>query len=175
MPGRIGGNMKGFLKQSFLVPGITFLIFICSCEKESTVIPVDESIPLEALSAPEYVELSGMRIYLETYLWRDFMPISPPDGRAMIAALYVVEADEKDIPQDLDIDHLWVINGSEVWSTGTFDDYRPTHPPYKIQRIARDGPKWEPGIEVDVIVRIVSDDNICFYLKAKDQAIYRTD
>ena len=44
-----------------------------------------------------------------------------------------------------------------------------------LEKIARDGPKWGPGIQVDVVVRLLDKEELFYLLKAENQLIQRTD
>jgi hypothetical protein len=91
-----------------------------------------------------------------TYLGRDFMPISPPGGHPLMAAIEVVAEDGGVFPEDITVDRIWIY-GPTVWDTAPTEVRRAPEagtPPDQIEVIARDGPKWEPGIEVDVVLRL---------------------
>ena len=129
----------------------------------------------EIASAPELVEIASREYTLETYLWRDFMPVSPPDGKPLIAIVRVTAVDLEPFPEDLDADKLYVIYGDEVWVTD-FSGERPPPgvPDHQLHGIARDGPKWGPGVTVDVVVRLLAGGET-WLLRASDQMIERTD
>jgi hypothetical protein len=44
-----------------------------------------------------------------------------------------------------------------------------------LEVFAEGGPKWGPGIEVDVVVRLRDAAGKSWYLKARRQPIHRTD
>ncbi|HSG28095.1 MAG TPA: hypothetical protein VLA34_06410 [Candidatus Krumholzibacterium sp.] len=151
----------------FLSPG-------CGSDQGSptAAIPI---LPVDALMmAPQTVTLGDQQYVLETYLWRDFMPISPPDGKPLTALVEVIEKNGSAIAPDLEMKYLWVINGREVWST-KFTDETPSSPEDELHRIARNGPLWGPGIEVEVIVALTRGDGPVSLLRASDQSIFRTD
>lgn len=151
---------------------LTACILISGC---STSNPSGPTIPIETLlSAPEQVEIDGRKYLLETYMWRDFMPIVPPDGRSLIALIWVTAIDSLQFPSWLDANRLWVIKDKELWETKFSNEARPRYP-YKLEKIARDGPKWSPKIQVDVVVRLVDRENRTYLLKASKQWIGRTD
>lgn len=138
------------------------------------------TVPLEKLlAAPEEISIEGRRMILKASLWRDFMPISPPGGKPLIAAVSIAAADLKEFPSSLAADRLWVIkDGNEVWESDFSDEPgRPKGPDEKhlLREIARDGPLWGPGIAVDVVVRILDKKGASHYLKAARQPIERTD
>jgi hypothetical protein len=137
--------------------------------------PSGPSIPMDALlSAPEQVEISGRKYVLETFLWRDFMPFCPPDGKPLIALIWVTAVDSLEFPSSLDANKLWVIKDEKVWETKFSNEDR-TRCPYELEKVARDGPKWGPKIQVDVVVRLVDRERKTYFLKASDQWISRTD
>ena len=125
------------------------------------------------LSAPTQIDINGQQFELSPYLWRDFMPVSPIDGKPMIALIKVYTTDSLALPSSLTPDSLWIINGKQVWTTTfspkeqrTFEDH--------LESIARNGPKWGPGIKVDVVIRLKNNNDI-YYLKATNITINRTD
>ncbi len=128
----------------------------------------------DLLAAPEVVSIGGQNYALETFMWRDFMPITPPGGQPLITIIWVTEVDSLSIPQELNATTLYVINDDEVWETPFSDEDSPPTPEHKLEKVARDGPKWGPDILVTVVVQIKFDGST-YLLKASDQYIGRTD
>ena len=163
------------IRKCTLLTGIAFLFVFNACGSEKEY-PLAPDIPLDVLQeAPESIDLKDREYHLEAYLWRDFMPISPPQGKPLIALIRLVEQSEREIPGDLGMEYLWVINGQQIWATTFSNEKLPPHPKHELHRIARNGPKWGPHIEVDVIVGLKRDDGHLELLKAPDQWINRTD
>lgn len=132
-------------------------------------------VPLVTLqSTPDHIYIENRKYQLETYLWRDFMPISPPDGQPLIAVVKIIPNDSLKFPSNLDADHLWVVNGKELWST-SFSSEKLPEDEYLLEKIARNGPKWATGVQVDVIVRLVHNHQKSFLLRAFNQTIERTE
>ena len=50
------------------------------------------------------------------------MPISPPDGKPMIAVLKVATSDKKPFPSGVRIDRAWVLFGEQMWEAAEFRD-----------------------------------------------------
>lgn len=123
------------------------------------------------ISAPEAVTINGEECYLKTSMWRDFMPITEPDGRPLIAVVKVFNRNNVNISDKLNIDKIWIINGQEVWESVLTDESNGL----KKQKAARNGPKWGPNIKVDVVVRIVGEDKKEYFLKASNQNIDKVD
>lgn len=162
-------------KRNLIITALAVFVLISGCresESGSTATSVDK-----LLSAPEEIELRNGKYTLETYLWRDFMPISPPDGKPLIALIRITAADSREFPLSIDANRLWVINDREVWETGFSKEKIRRQPQRKhqLEKIARNGPKWGPGIRVDVVVRIIDRENNTYLLRASDQRIHRTD
>jgi len=126
-------------------------------------------------AAAESVAAAGATLRLDTYLWRDFMPVAPPDGQPLRAVLRITTADSSAFPPALRADAAWVLNGGAVWATW-LEEARPRTPGDPTLEVgAQGGPKWGPGIEVDVVVRLRGVAGAAGYLRARDQLIHRTD
>ena len=158
-------SRKGFI-IIILICGVTILFSI----------PLTPSIvSLQDLQmAPEEIEINGTEYTLETLLIRDFMPVYTRGGRPLLALVRVKAPGETAISSKIDATRLWVVKGIEIWETELASLERPTIGD-TLEKVGRDGPKWEPGISVDVVVRIIdlkSGKN--YLLKASNQAIHRT-
>lgn len=156
---------------------LLFMFLVCSsCSDDTNPISVPPNISKEALeAAPESLRVADQTVLLSTYMWRDFMPISPPDGKPLVAIAFIGTTDSTDISPLIDAEAIYVINGNEVWKAFLHEDnpeaYQQT--PLKLVKIAGDGPKWKTQILVDVIVSVVSDGSY-YLLKASDQYISET-
>jgi hypothetical protein len=145
----------------------------CGSDENNPLVP---KIPADELrTAPQRIALGDQEYALETHLWRDFMPISPPDGKPLIALLRVVEQNAEPIAPDLKVEYLWVINGAKIWATTLSDESLPPSPQNELQAIARGGPKWGPQIQVDVVVGLRCGQGSLQLLRAPNQWIGRTD
>lgn len=129
--------------------------------------------PSELAAAPTTVSLSRKSLSLGTYLWRDFQPISPPDGKPLVAVLHVTTDDGTNVPASVRADMVWVLYGTEIWTAVPQERPRfETAPVYEAA--AHDGPKWGPGVSVDVIIRLRDDSGRALLLRAPDQPIRTT-
>jgi len=128
----------------------------------------------ELSSIPQRIVVAGESLMLETYIWRDFMPISPPDGRAMIAAVSVKTLSADKFPAGIYSDSLWLFKNGDTWATTFSNEDRPGDP-YVLSKVARDGPLWKPGIAVDAVVRLKDSHGNTWLLKAVNQTIHRTE
>ena len=129
------------------------------------------------LSSPDTVVVHGQKLVLNTYLWRDFMPISPPNGKPLQATIKIVPVEDEYIKSTIDADQVWMIHGSEIWNE-RLEDVRKPQPENRIrvlEKVCRNGPKWDPGSEVTVVVRLQDRDGKFYFLRASKQKIERTD
>lgn len=128
------------------------------------------------LTAPLAVEIDGKELFLTTAMWRDFMPIAPPDGHRLIAIFYVVTSDSSDIPTGLAATTGFVIDGDDVWATRfTGEEPAPSeNQPFQLVEFARDGPKFGPDVTVDAVVRLADGTGQQFLLRAENQYIGAT-
>jgi len=128
----------------------------------------------DLLNAPETIEIDGREFFMETFIWRDFQPICPPDGNPMVAIIWVVAADSQQFPSSVDFDYLWVINEEDdVWATDLYPRM-PTLEYWKLEKDAHDGPKWdvEPyPVLVDAVVRVKDGAGNEYLLRAADQIL----
>jgi hypothetical protein len=151
--------------------GIGALMLVLSaCSGQTPTAPA--SVPASALAgAPTQVTVSGKTLTLTTNLWRDFMPISPPEGKPLVAALQIRTGDASHVPSEVTADMVWVIHGDALWSATPREDRTraETSPVYEV--IARDGPKWGPGISVEVVVRLRDAAARSYLLRAPKQMI----
>ena len=127
----------------------------------------------ERVVAPRLVTVEGVSLEIRAYLYRDFMPISPPDGKPLIAVIRILSVDSSAIPATVTADSAWVYNGSAVWKTPVAER-QPRNVSY-LEVVAADGPKWGPGIVVDLVVRLRDGAGQTFLLEAPRQLISRTD
>ncbi len=74
---------------SNLLSLLTTTLFIQCSDSDSVSVPPD--IPIETLlAAPDTLNIEDQSIVLTTYLWRDFQPLSPPNGKPLIAPMKIL-------------------------------------------------------------------------------------
>jgi len=140
-------------------------------------------VPLEALrDAPQSIRVDGVVVHLKAEVWRDFMPglLSDTDtqseesavpGRPMTAALRVVARNGLRIPQEMRVDVAWVILRDRIWQSLPSED-QPRYPAaHEVAVTIRNGPKWPPRAEVDIVVRIVDGNGATYLLASRGQRI----
>lgn len=137
-----------------------------------------EELPLSVLeTAPQTITIDGVNLSLSTFMWRDFMPIAPADGRPLVAIFRIKTPDSTAVPQGLEAEAAWVVHGGEIWATYFADTDTPPSEikPWQIYKVARDGPKLGPHVFVDAIVRLKDASGKSYLLRAPKQYISRTD
>jgi len=131
--------------------------------------------PSDLSLATKFAAISGQNYTLATTLWRDGQPISPPDGKPLIVVVNIIESNAEIFSTEVRADSLWIISGNQVWSGIFSTENRSGVPVHIREKIARDGPKWGPGIQVDVVVSLLDKEERFYLLKAENQLIQRTD
>jgi len=99
-------------------------------------------------AAPERVQIEGREFSLTASAWRDFQPVAPPNGQPLVVVVKVSASDMMPSPSDVAIDRVWVLNGKEQWTAA------PASGATGLETAVRNGPKWGPGIKVDVVARL---------------------
>lgn len=111
------------------------LAAVASCSTGPTVADSLSTTPLGVVIGSDAITVDG-------WADRDFMPVSPPDGKPLVAAVTLHGA-----TPDLAVTQLWVVQGDAVWRAAPDSAYGTTW-------LARGGPKWAPGSEVYVVVEL---------------------
>ena len=119
-------------------------------------------------SAPERVEIGGREYTLTANAWRDFQPVAPPNGQPLVVVVKVSPSDMMPLPSDIAIDHVWVLNGKEQWSAA------PAPGATGLETAVINGPKWGPGIKVEVVARLKRGEQT-WLVRAAGVDIKRTD
>jgi hypothetical protein len=155
-----------------LLTGLTAIVVLNACGGSSPTAPAP--LTSDLASAPTRVVLAGESLALDVSLWRDFMSISPPDGQPLSAVLQVRTEDGSEVPATVRADIVWVLNGADAWSTVPREERsrNETTPVYEL--VAREGPKWGPGITVDVVVRLHDINGFESLLRVANQPIQGT-
>ena len=155
-----------------LLMSLTAVLVLDACSGSSPTSPSPR--PSDLAAAPTRVVLAGKSLALNASLWRDFMPISPADGRPLTAVLQILSEDGADVPATVSADMVWILNGADTWSTVPLEERsrNETAPIYEL--VARDGPNWGPGSTVDVVVRLRDAGGRDFLLRVANRPIQGT-
>ena len=160
-------------KVSGMIFAVVFCLFSAACQN-----PVAPALyhTEDLLAAPLAIEINGSQFTLETFLNRDFMPTENAGGSPLTAVALLTAVDGQPFPAEIDGTRIWVIKGSEVWETNFADESRPRDQAhlYQLQKVARGGPKWDVGAQVEVIVRVTVSADSSYLLRATKQVIGST-
>jgi len=126
-------------------------------------------------AASDTVTLNGYPTVVGLNLWRNFMPVSPPDGRPLVAVATFYPISESDYSRDVSAAYVWVVKGNDVWQAGMKKEDPAHYPHNEVVTIADGGPKWDPGIQVDVIVGLMIEDRGLQLVRQTGITIVRTD
>ena len=162
------------MKKLIVLLLIFVLAIMYGCSNPSTPEFTDTIDIDELIKSPTIIQIDTTNYTLSVFLNRDFMPISPIDGKPMTAIVNIITTDSSAFPAHIDADKLWVIDSLDMWETNLVDNFI-VDSLFQISKRATDGPKWKTGIFVDVVIRLVYNDSIYYYLKAENIIIGRTD
>lgn len=154
---------------------LAFIVFIgCSDVGEQYVAPPPDILLNQLLAFPETTIVSGRTLYLTTSMYRDFMPISPPDGKPLGGGVYITATDTSALNNVISSDAIWIVFGQEIWKSWLKDSPGGNRK-NQLVKYFRDGLKWGPHVFVDVVVRLKDNQGNIYFLRASKQWIGRTD
>jgi hypothetical protein len=122
------------------------------------------SLPPEARAALEQIYVDGHAYTLKVDLYRDLMPGPAPTPRRGVAGTIFLTPDfESDAPAGIRADRTWLVNGTDVWEAvphplQTFAVDRQHHLSFSVF----DGPTWDAGAKVDVLLQFSTSTGIFF-------------
>lgn len=154
-----------------------FLLFACIAAASGCDTATEPSIATarpDLSSAPSTGVIAGQNVTIEPYLWRDFMPSSPPDGKPLTVVVRI-RAVGTALSLSVSADSIWVISQNQAWGSRAAQEQARSATGDLLEVVARDGPKWGPGASVDVVVRLRDNTGRFIYVRAADQLINRTD
>ncbi|RLD89388.1 MAG: hypothetical protein DRJ09_06695 [Bacteroidetes bacterium] len=166
------------MKILLILTTIVLLLFGNSCRKDK--------LDGEVLNNPALVEelyskakdtvvFNNQHLVPETELYRDFFPGKPTSSKTNLQVLlWLISADSSSISGKYSVTKLYVINNNDVWISEPNernDDYLPD---YKSHYVSINGPQWNTGLKVDVVVAVsdISNSKELFMI-ARDQTIER--
>lgn len=155
-----------------IILALVVVLGSCKKEKDEGNIKNDSSFAEELRSSPENISLGNNNLILTTYLWRDFMPPSEEDGSKMMCINKLTEVDSIPILNTITLKKQYVIKGNEIW-TAEYSDIKIGNE-HILEGVVRDGPKWGPDIEVDVVCEF-EDSGTMHRILAKSQWINKTE
>jgi hypothetical protein len=160
--------------SNFILITLTLLLGLSAHQKEKVEFGIknDPKFAEELRSSPEIITIDKYNLILTTYLWRDFMPISEENGRKMICINKLTEVEKNPILPNITLKKQYVILGNEIWTADYLEIRKISK--FIIEGIVRDGPKWGPCIEVDVVCEF-DYEGTTHRILSKSQLIDRTE
>ena len=134
---------------------VSLLIFANSCDKDKVQIRIIEDPELVARlyqNSFDTLFADNKNFTLHPYLYRNFMPSVIPEKRYLVASIVLHEIDSIPVGSNLSPGNLYVINEQKIWMSKPqlmshyFD--------YQLYGVSTDGPLWEPGTMVDVVLEV---------------------
>lgn len=143
----------------------------CGKEKIEGKIRNDAKFAAELRLSPENIAIGNNNLILATYLYRDFMPIAEENGSKMICINKLTEVDSIPILGTIILKKQYLIRDNEIWTADYIEIRKNTV--FITEGVVRDGPKWGPNIEVDVVCEFENSGTI-YRILAKSQLIKKT-
>lgn len=131
------------------------------------------TLPPEARGALEQIYVDGHAYTLQVDLYRDLMPgPAPTPKRGVGGTLFLTPDAQSDPPQGIRADKVWLQSGTDGWETipqplQTFAVDRQHH----LSLGVRDGPTWDAGAKVDVVLQFSTASGTYFIQRRAVQII----
>ena len=131
------------------------------------------SLPPEAGAALEQIYVDGHAYTLKVDLYRDLMPGPAPTPKRGVGGTVFLTPDlESDPPAGIHADRTWLVHGTDVWEAvphplQTFAVDRQHHLSFSVV----DGPTWDAGAKVDVVLQFSTSSGIYFIQHRAAQVI----
>lgn len=152
------------ISRFFLIVFILSLSVSCS---DPVSVPSEISLK-DLLGAPEIIHVDGRDIKLETEIYLNLQPIV--SDHPMIAMANIQTTDSTEFPDFVYPVCMYIIKGNEIWKSFFSLDNPGKPQPFVKSVIARGGPYWGPGINVDAVVGLMAGDKYLL-IKATRQPI----
>ena len=148
-------------QQSFV--SILLCCFVIGCQGPPT--GPDPRLS-ELLAAPTELTFGDVAFQAEVFAWRDFQPgpATPADGKPLAIVVRIGQAFQTSA-----IERVWVIHDGAVWTAPA------EQVPGTTDWVARNGPKWGPGVTVDVVMLVRHPQFGASMLRRSGVLIGRTD
>lgn len=170
------------MKRIFsLVLALMSMAFLCNENVAQENSPVSLT---DLRSAPAEIVLDGKSISLTAFPWRDFMPGASmgPEGSLLMVGLKVIASNEKQFPSGVRMDRAWVILGEQIWEVSNLrtegrnpavgqDGWINCSESLGCQATIREGPRWGPSVQVDVVVRLTDKEGQHYLIQSAKQKI----
>ena len=122
------------------------------------------TLPPEARGALEQIYVDGHAYTLQVDLYRDLMPgPAPTPKRGVGGTIFLTPDTGSDPPTGMRADRTWLVSGTDIWEAvphplQTFAVDRQHH----LALSVFDGPTWDAGAKVDVVLQFSTSSGIYF-------------
>jgi hypothetical protein len=161
------------MKSLKTVIALIIVAITTSCDKDPVLRDMyfDPLLAAELRLSQETIQTDANTLALQTYLWRDFMPISPADGKPLISINKLSDIDSAAVSSGIQMVKQHVINDDLVWTA----NYSEVSNADSLiwEGVSREGPKWGPDIMVDVVCEFVFQ-GTTYRIIARNQEIIAT-
>jgi hypothetical protein len=150
------------------------LLLCISLGNSGTPLPTD-SIE-QVLSIPDSIYINDQVVKFDSYIWRDFMPGPALRETDLKIIIRIFMENAGYLPVGLDADSVWIIYQDELWGgeLHTSNGQKLKTPQKTLKKKASGGPKWPPGSEVSVILKLIDREGNAFKIKKEHQQIQQT-
>jgi hypothetical protein len=133
-------------------------------------------IPLdELLAAPDSFLVDGIRLHVDAFVWRDFMPVKPSEAETGLQVVGILIAPDYDtFPAGMSPAYAWVIHDGEVWGV-KLNGRADTYPANRYEAGAGPGPLWPVDDSVCVVLGIRDSTRVLHLARRSGETIHRTD
>jgi hypothetical protein len=152
---------------------LSFVVLVAACGGAVGSPGPSGALPPEARGALDQVYVDGHRYTIQVDLYRDLMPGPAPTPKRGVGGTIFLRPDtESDTPQGLRSEKAWLVNSAEIWETvpqplQTFAADRRNH----LSLGVRDGPTWDAGAKIDVILKFSTSSGVYFIQQRGVQVI----
>jgi hypothetical protein len=143
---------------------LTLVVLVAACGDAVGSSRPSSTLPPEARGALEHIYVDGHSYTLQVDLYRDLMPGPAPTPKRGVGGTIYLRADaQSDLPAGIRADKIWLVSGADVWETvpqplQTFAADRRNH----LSLSVRDGPTWDAGAKVDVVLQFSTSSGTYF-------------
>lgn len=146
-------------------------------ERTEYVVDATPQVLQAAARVPEQVDVLGETLTIKSEAWRDFMPGmgTLPQGSPLMVHIEVKSTERGRFPPLLVPEWVAVIHGGRIWMTpGVIEhlSYGRNSDSYVV--MARHGPLWGPGIEVDVLLQLRDRDGAAYRARSTGVSVIET-
>jgi AcrR family transcriptional regulator len=138
---------------------------------------IADGVPYRLLEqAPERrTVIGGHRVTVTAGVARNFMPVRTEQRSRMSAGVAVDAEGAGMLPPFLRADRIVVLHGDDVWVAPLDEEFLAARSSRGFRAVARLGPTWTPGEQVDIVVRLVGHGGVARLVRVSGQLIGRSD